>query len=256
MPPVGRRSAPGGSIENITRKTLELRGNVCRSLFEKHSLVSSFRIAMNENDVHTARSGRGATRPTTPQNRCTRTSFPPVVHKSSRQQVPGVQKTTAEPPGGVKADLQKTYLKLMNDYLLFLPDRPVTLLGSTGSVSCRYGSIMIFHLFSGLAAPPPPSRLLFHPQAFPHRNPPETRPSCADTIGFDFEVRLRSEVSGGDNRETRRGVPHPRSIPGGEARWDYHQDSQLSESRPKELHAGVSVIWLDPRNPNLRGLYV
>ncbi|KAF3689531.1 Dynein heavy chain 1 [Channa argus] len=98
----------------------------------------------------------------------------------------------------------------------------------------------------------------FFPQAFltgTLQNYARRSGTSIDTIGFDFEVivKLVSEIKEKPNTGC---YIHGLFLEG--ARWD-NGAGQLTESRPKELHTEMAVIWLIPkpnRRPPASGVYI
>ncbi|KAK2862487.1 hypothetical protein Q5P01_002020 [Channa striata] len=98
----------------------------------------------------------------------------------------------------------------------------------------------------------------FFPQAFltgTLQNYARRSGTSIDTIGFDFEVivTLVSEITEKPNTGC---YIHGLFLEG--ARWD-NGAGQLTESRPKELHTEMAVIWLIPkpnRKPPTSGVYI
>ncbi|XP_068442262.1 dynein axonemal heavy chain 1 [Clinocottus analis] len=98
----------------------------------------------------------------------------------------------------------------------------------------------------------------FFPQAFltgTLQNYARRSGTSIDTIGFDFEVMLES-VSQIREKPNAGCYIHGLFLEG--ARWD-HRAGQLSESKAKELHTEMSIIWLIPkpnRIPPTSGVYI
>ncbi|GAA6221830.1 dynein heavy chain 1, axonemal-like [Lates japonicus] len=98
----------------------------------------------------------------------------------------------------------------------------------------------------------------FFPQAFltgTLQNYARCYSASIDTIGFDFEVMVKS-VSEMTEKPDAGCYIHGLFLEG--ARWD-NGAGQLTESRPKELYTEMAVIWLIPkpnRKPPTAGVYV
>ncbi|XP_062252615.1 dynein axonemal heavy chain 1 [Platichthys flesus] len=98
----------------------------------------------------------------------------------------------------------------------------------------------------------------FFPQAFltgALQNYARRCGASIDTIGFDFEIigRSESEIT---EKPSAGCYIHGLFLDG--ARWD-HEACQLTESRPKELHTKMVVIWMKPkpnRQPPTSGVYI
>lgn len=98
----------------------------------------------------------------------------------------------------------------------------------------------------------------FFPQAFltgTLQNYARRFGTSIDTIGFDFEVLVKSVSEITETPDTGCYI-HGLFLEG--ARWD-NKAGQLAESRPKELYTQMAVIWLIPkpnRKPPASGIYV
>ncbi|CAJ1051390.1 LOW QUALITY PROTEIN: dynein heavy chain 1%2C axonemal [Xyrichtys novacula] len=98
----------------------------------------------------------------------------------------------------------------------------------------------------------------FFPQAFltgTLQNYARRSGTSIDTIGFDFEVMVKS-VSEITEKPNTGCYIHGLFLEG--ARWD-DNEGQLTESRPKELYTDMAVIWFIPkanRKPPQSGVYV
>ncbi|KAM9332808.1 dynein axonemal heavy chain 1-like [Pholidichthys leucotaenia] len=98
----------------------------------------------------------------------------------------------------------------------------------------------------------------FFPQAFltgTLQNFARRSGTSIDTIGFDFEVLVKSVSEITDMPDTGCYI-NGLFLEG--ARWD-NEAGQLTESRPKELYTPMAVIWLIPkpdRKPPTSGVYV
>ncbi|XP_054472107.1 dynein axonemal heavy chain 1 [Anoplopoma fimbria] len=98
----------------------------------------------------------------------------------------------------------------------------------------------------------------FFPQAFltgTLQNYARRSGTSIDTIGFDFQVIVKSAS---EITEKPNAGCYIQGLFLEGARWDYDA-GQLSESRPKELHTEMVIIWLIPkpnRKPPTSGFYV
>nr|XP_019941835.1 PREDICTED: dynein heavy chain 1, axonemal [Paralichthys olivaceus] len=98
----------------------------------------------------------------------------------------------------------------------------------------------------------------FFPQAFLTGTLQNYARRCGtsiDTIGFDFEI-IEKPVSEITEKPNAGCYIHGLFLEG--ARWD-SEAGQLTESRPKELHTKMSIIWLKPkpnRTPPTSGVYI
>ncbi|XP_056267415.1 dynein axonemal heavy chain 1 [Pseudoliparis swirei] len=98
----------------------------------------------------------------------------------------------------------------------------------------------------------------FFPQAFltgTLQNYARRSGTSIDTIGFGFEV-MTASASEVTEKPNAGCYIHGLFLEG--ARWD-RRAAQLTESRPKELHTDMSVIWLMPepnRTPPTSGVYI
>ncbi|TKS70983.1 Dynein heavy chain 1, axonemal [Collichthys lucidus] len=98
----------------------------------------------------------------------------------------------------------------------------------------------------------------FFPQAFltgTLQNYARRSGTAIDTIGFDFKVIMKSATEITEKPNSGCYI-HGLFLEG--ARWD-NETGQVTESRPKELHTEMAVIWLIPkpnRKPPTSGVYV
>ncbi|TMS18883.1 Dynein heavy chain 1, axonemal [Larimichthys crocea] len=98
----------------------------------------------------------------------------------------------------------------------------------------------------------------FFPQAFltgTLQNYARRSGTAIDTIGFDFKVIMKSGTEITEKPNSGCYI-HGLFLEG--ARWD-NETGQVTESRPKELHTEMAVIWLIPepnRKPPTSGVYV